>query len=87
MTVHWIKGDPPHRKARLGDKLTEVTEQPGRWAVIGTYASTSSAWSVASRIRRGVLGPGGTWETQVNTCDDDTAALYVRFVTDDTSTS
>lgn len=80
MTVDWIEGDPPSNKARLSEKLAAVTERPSRWAIVGTYTTRGAASSVASRVRRGVLGPGGTWETQVGSHADGTAVLYAKFV-------
>jgi len=75
----WTTPPPPRRARRLTNLLKRAATRPGRWFFIGTYASPSSASSVASRLKRGHIGPPGPWATACRRDDGGRGLLWVRF--------
>ena len=80
--IEWAPGGPPLRSLRLAEVLEAVAARPGQWAVVGRYRSVNSARTVASRLRKGHIGPPVRWELAVCPDAGGTAALYVRRLPD-----
>ncbi len=80
MMVEWQEPPPRQRKGRLNSRwfrfVTELQEQPGRWAV----AKTGDVYTSFSSLRHNLYCRGCDVEQHTN--DDGTVTLYARWPQD-----
>jgi WhiB family transcriptional regulator, redox-sensing transcriptional regulator len=61
-------------------KLEQLTQYPGRWAVVGRWPAAHSAPAIASLLRHGHRpSPPGRWSFEARTEMDGGSALYACF--------
>lgn len=68
----------PGRGNLHSPKAHQLRDNPGKWAVVGSYGSESSASSMARTIRTGATNawkPGGAYEAVARG-----RAVYARYV-------
>ncbi len=88
-TTHEFRVEEPPASARgaqhgpVLDNLRRAADVAGQWTRVATYASRSSATSVAHDLRSGRKGkrrPPGTWEFKSGPVDNtDRFGVWARF--------
>jgi hypothetical protein len=79
METPWSQPPPKGGLRRLAAALADARCHPSVWRFVGIYSSLGGAGSVASRIKRGRIGPGGNWTTACRKTERGDAKLWVRF--------
>lgn len=87
MAERMIWEDPPYRsgptsRTNHGVAATRLRRRPGRWGVVATYVTASSAASAANMVRTGKTAsytPAGAFEATARTVDGE-HRVYARYV-------